>query len=235
MSSVTAVTSQGYTAASAPQPTLSASTLLPILTSLLSSSPSLIIPLLNTHAPLTHPSVLPPNDINKFLSRLNVRVTAGAGSGEKEIIYEVARKVVEMDEEGWVVGMYGKIWVQHLYSGLNVSAFLFFLSFDFGLVLTYPSPLNIINLILPPYLVPRKRLFLSETSSRPSLSSYDSHPYLTPIPILQPRDHSPNRRQSLSITCRYSLPLRGDELFAVRHFNPVPVPASHRRRPLLPA
>ena len=99
-------------------------TLLATLTTLIPSSSSLL-PLLVSQRPLTRPSTLNPNEVHRFLSKLNGHVmsresTVKALHARKES-WRAAKEILEMDEEGFIVGAYGKAWVTGLMPLVNVS------------------------------------------------------------------------------------------------------------------
>lgn len=96
--------------------------ILPVMTTLINSGPAYIPSLLTSHAPFRRPSSLPSSELNKFLARLSSKiVSGGAFSTERALMQSIATEIVKMDEEGVVIGMYGRVWVQHLFAGLSVS------------------------------------------------------------------------------------------------------------------
>ena len=117
--------------------------LLPILTSLLPSTPTLT-PLLRTHKPLSYPSHLATPIVHKFLNKLGsfvtVPISPNSNSSRSTVVsgslgsksekewkdrvnaWEVARIVVEQDKEGYVLGGgWGKVWFTNLLGLITVS------------------------------------------------------------------------------------------------------------------
>ncbi len=85
---------------------------------------SLSIPgLLSSHKPLVRPSQLTQQPLNKFLNRLNSALLSkhADGGAERRAACEIARLVVEQDEEGYVVMQWGKGWVGTCLSAVSVS------------------------------------------------------------------------------------------------------------------
>jgi hypothetical protein len=108
---------------SSPADKLESPSLLAALTTLIPSSSSLL-PLLTSQRPLTRPSTLSPNEVHRFLSKLNGHVmsresTVKALNGRKDS-WRIAKEILDMDEEGFVVGAYGKAWVTGLMPLVNV-------------------------------------------------------------------------------------------------------------------
>jgi hypothetical protein len=77
------------------------------------------------HSPFTYPSHLPSSNLSKYLQRLNSTVLSKTPSvsAEKERAagYAVARELVKMDKEGWVLGEFGKGWIGSVLAVLAVS------------------------------------------------------------------------------------------------------------------
>ncbi|WVQ84129.1 hypothetical protein IAT38_006276 [Cryptococcus sp. DSM 104549] len=84
--------------------------ILNLLTSLHFTHPS-FLPLLQTHQPLAHPSASSQSQLTKLLNRLNTVILARDDTVEKRAACEIAREMVEQDEEGWVMSNWGKGWV----------------------------------------------------------------------------------------------------------------------------
>jgi hypothetical protein len=61
--------------------------------------------------PLAHPSSLSHSVIVKFLNRVNAAVLVKDGEREAKNGSSIALKLVEDDQEGWVLSEYGKGWV----------------------------------------------------------------------------------------------------------------------------
>ena len=61
--------------------------------------------------PLAHPSSLSHSVIVKFLNRVNSAVLGRDGEREEKNASLIALKLVEDDQEGWVLSEYGKGWV----------------------------------------------------------------------------------------------------------------------------
>jgi len=61
--------------------------------------------------PLAHPSSVSHSVIVKFLNRVNAAVLGKEGEREAKNGSLIALKLVEDDQEGWVLSEYGKGWV----------------------------------------------------------------------------------------------------------------------------
>lgn len=72
--------------------------------------------------PLSRPSVVSHSHLTKFVGRVNVAVLGREGEGGSKTGSEVARRLVEDDEEGWVMSEYGKGWVTICLTELAVSS-----------------------------------------------------------------------------------------------------------------
>lgn len=100
-------------------------TMLSLLTPLLPASPSLIS-LLKSNKPFTNPSVLPSGQLQKFLGKLNSAVLSrevGVQAWtDKAGAWAVATEIIDQDQEGHVLGAYGKQWVQTLVPLVSVSS-----------------------------------------------------------------------------------------------------------------
>lgn len=104
----------------------SSAAILAVMTTLINTGPTLIPALLASHAPFRRPSSLPSSEMNKFLNRLSGKIVQQASGGstsspQRSLMQSIAKEVIKMDEEGVVIGMYGRVWVQHLFAGLAVS------------------------------------------------------------------------------------------------------------------
>nr|XP_019047315.1 hypothetical protein I302_03924 [Kwoniella bestiolae CBS 10118]OCF26245.1 hypothetical protein I302_03924 [Kwoniella bestiolae CBS 10118] len=84
--------------------------LLPLLTSLPFTHPS-FLPLLQSHKPFAHPSHLPQSSLSKLLNRLNSTLLSRDDNTERRAASDIAKEIIEMDEEGYVMTSYGKGWV----------------------------------------------------------------------------------------------------------------------------
>lgn len=97
---------------------------LSLLTPLLPASPSLIS-LLKSSKPFANPSQLPSGQLLKFLAKLNSAVLSrevGVQAWtDKAGAWAVATEVVDQDQEGHVLGAYGKQWVSTLVPLVSVS------------------------------------------------------------------------------------------------------------------
>ncbi|WVQ74084.1 hypothetical protein IAR50_003668 [Cryptococcus sp. DSM 104548] len=87
-----------------------ATPILPLLSSLPLTHPSLL-PLLQSHTPLARPSTQSQSQLTKLLNRLNTVLLSRDDSSEKRSACEVAKVMVEQDQEGWVLAEWGKGWV----------------------------------------------------------------------------------------------------------------------------
>ncbi|TYJ56301.1 hypothetical protein B9479_002992 [Cryptococcus floricola] len=87
-----------------------ATPILPLLSSLPLTHPSLL-PLLQSHTPLARPSTQSQSQLTKLLNRLNTVLLSRDDSSEKRAASEVAKAMVEQDQEGWVLAEWGKGWV----------------------------------------------------------------------------------------------------------------------------
>ncbi|ODN85653.1 hypothetical protein L198_07482 [Cryptococcus wingfieldii CBS 7118] len=87
-----------------------ATPILPLLSSLPLAHPSLR-PLLQSHTPLARPSTQSQSQLTKLLNRLNTVLLSRDDSSEKRAACEVAKVMVEQDQEGWVLAEWGKGWV----------------------------------------------------------------------------------------------------------------------------
>jgi hypothetical protein len=83
------------------------------------SHPS-VSPLL-AHRPLAYASVLPTQVVSIFLNRINGAVLGKEGLGERRAGYEAVVEIVRMDQEGWVLGEYGKGWIGAALASIVVS------------------------------------------------------------------------------------------------------------------
>ena len=71
--------------------------------------------------PLSRPSVVSHSHLTKFVGRVNAAVLGREGEGGSKVGSGIARKLVEDDEEGWVMSEYGKGWVTVCLTELAVS------------------------------------------------------------------------------------------------------------------
>jgi hypothetical protein len=107
---------------------------------LLATDQSTLLDLATTQNTFTHPSHLPPAQLDKFLNRLStlvcISLPPGHGSNvshlsasewSKKILgWRIATGIVAMDKEGYVLsGGWGKTWLLNLLAGLNVSCSVF--------------------------------------------------------------------------------------------------------------
>lgn len=81
--------------------------------------------------PLAHPSSLSHSVIVKFLNRVNAAVLGREGEREAKNASLIALKLVEDDQEGWVLSEYGKGWTNVCLTELAVCR-LHFLQFTCG-------------------------------------------------------------------------------------------------------
>ncbi|WRT64888.1 uncharacterized protein IL334_001824 [Kwoniella shivajii] len=86
------------------------SALLSLLNSL-SFSHASFLPLLESHKPFSNPSSLPQSTLHKLLNRLNSTLLSREDNPERRAACDIAREVVSMDEEGYVMTSFGKGWV----------------------------------------------------------------------------------------------------------------------------
>ena len=100
----------------------SPTTLLNLLTSIRLSHPA-IPAILQAHKSLANPSHLPTVQLNKFLNRLSSAVVSQYDEveAERRAACEIARVIVEQDEEGQVIMQMGKRWVGSCLSTISVS------------------------------------------------------------------------------------------------------------------
>jgi hypothetical protein len=101
----------------------SASSMLPLLTSLPLSWPSQL-ELLCRHRPYVQPSLLPAS-ATKFVGRINNAIISRDNSGveDKLAALSLARELVLQDTEGWVLAGWGKGWVGSTLGALSVSPY----------------------------------------------------------------------------------------------------------------
>ena len=90
-----------------------------LLTSIPITHPS-FASLIDSLQPLSQPSGLPSSQLNKLLSRLNTAVLSKDES-ENRPAFELARKVVLQDTEGYALNNWGKAWVTAALSAVAVS------------------------------------------------------------------------------------------------------------------
>ncbi|WWC87015.1 uncharacterized protein L201_001898 [Kwoniella dendrophila CBS 6074] len=86
------------------------SSLLSLLTSLPFSHPS-FLPLLQSHKPFSNPSDLSQSSLAKLLNRLNSTILSRDDNPDKRASCDIAKEIIEMDEEGYVMTNYGKGWM----------------------------------------------------------------------------------------------------------------------------
>ncbi|KAK8846849.1 hypothetical protein IAR55_005937 [Kwoniella newhampshirensis] len=84
--------------------------ILSLLISLPFSHPS-FSPLLVSHRPFAYPSHLPQQPLSKLLTRLNTVFLSRDDNTERRSALEIAKEIVEQDQEGWVMTNWGKGWV----------------------------------------------------------------------------------------------------------------------------
>jgi hypothetical protein len=88
--------------------------------------------------PLAHPSSVSHSVIIKFLNRVNAAVLGRDGEREAKNGSLIALKLVEDDQEGWVLSEYGKGWVNVCLTELAVCPSITSWRFaDFSLVKLY--------------------------------------------------------------------------------------------------
>jgi len=80
--------------------------------------------ILASHKPISSPSHLPSQTLHRLLGRVNSAVLSkhAEGEGERRAACEIARIVVEQDEEGYVLMQWGKGWIGSCLSTLSVSS-----------------------------------------------------------------------------------------------------------------
>jgi hypothetical protein len=76
--------------------------------------------------PLAHPSSLSHSIIVKFLNRVNAAVLGREGEREAKNASNIAGRLVEDDQEGWVLSEYGKGWTNVCLTELAVCPCLHF-------------------------------------------------------------------------------------------------------------
>lgn len=118
--------------------------LLSILQTLPLSSPTLK-DLLTTHKPFQHPSHLPQTATTKLIQRINAAILSKdpSATSERRAACEIMAGVLEMDEEGWVFGGWGRGLVGCSIGVMSVSScssplfsfFIIFLDLVFGFIL----------------------------------------------------------------------------------------------------
>lgn len=79
------------------------------------------IPHLLALKPLSRPSRVSHSHLTRFVGRVNLAVLGREGEGGSKVGCAVAKRLVEDDEEGWVMSEYGKGWVTTCLTELAVS------------------------------------------------------------------------------------------------------------------